>query len=89
MKKNCLGKVFTGVISGVTRYGLFVELPNTAEGRVSLSSMSDFYRFEEDKHRLVGEKTGRVFKLGQEVKVKLVNVSVSEKRMDFVLVEPE
>jgi ribonuclease R len=89
MKKNCLGEVFTGVISGVTRYGLFVELPNTAEGRVSLSSMSDFYRFEEDKHRLVGEKTGRVFKLGQEVKVKLVNVSVSEKRMDFVLVEPE
>jgi ribonuclease R len=89
MKKNCLGKTFTGVISGVTRYGFFVELPNTAEGRVSLSTLSDFYRLEEEKHRLVGEKTGRVFRLGQEVKVKLVSVSVSEKRMDFVLAEPE
>lgn len=87
MKEHHLGDVFEGIISGVVTFGLFVELPNTAEGLVPIRTLDgDYYRFEEERHQFRGERTGKIYRLGQKVKVKLVEVNVPEKKLEFVLV---
>lgn len=87
MKERHLGDVFEGIISGVVAFGLFVELPNTAEGLVSLRTLvDDYYRFDEERHQLKGERTGKVYRLGQKVRVKLVDVNVPEKKLEFILI---
>jgi len=87
MKENHLGDVFEGIISGVVAFGLFVELPNTAEGLVPIRTLDDdYYRFEEERHQFRGESTGKIYRLGQKVRVKLVEVNVPEKKLEFVLV---
>jgi len=85
-----VGDVFEGIISGVTNFGLFVALPNTVEGLVHVSSMvDDYYHFDESRYSLVGERRGRVFRLGNAVRVRLVRVDALERRLDFELVEGE
>jgi ribonuclease R len=85
LMKHEIGESFEGVVSGVASYGLWVELPNTAEGLVHVSELDDdYYRFEPARYQLVGEHTGRRIRLGQAFKVRLVNVSVGERRLDFV-----
>ena len=80
-----IGEAFDGVVSGVTSFGLFVELANTAEGLVHISDLDDdYYEFEPERFQLVGRHAGRRIRLGQEMKVRLVNVSVPERRLDFV-----
>ncbi|MDI6892206.1 MAG: ribonuclease R [Actinomycetota bacterium] len=87
LMKDHIGDAFWGIISGVASYGLFIELPNSAEGLVHVSSMSDdYYHFESEHFLLRGERTGKTFRLGQKVLVKVVNVVVGERRMDFELV---
>lgn len=87
IKRDHLGDIFTGLISGVTGFGFFVQLTNTAEGLVHIRDLSDdCYYFEPEKFRLIGRRTGRVFQLGQSVKVQVANVNISERRIDFVLV---
>ncbi len=87
IKKEHLGEVFEGIITGVTNYGLFVELPNTAEGLVHIRNLSgDFYRYEPEKYALRGERTGIFYQLGQKITVRIVNVNVGEKRIDLTLV---
>lgn len=87
LMKDHIGDAFWGIISGVASYGLFIELPNSAEGLVHVSSMSDdYYHFESEHFLLRGERTGKIFRLGQKVLVKVVNVVVGERRMDFELV---
>lgn len=87
MKEHHLGEVFEGIISGVLAFGLFVELPNTAEGLVPVRALDDdYYRFEEERHQFKGERTGKIYRLGQKVKVKVVDVNVPEKKIEFVLV---
>lgn len=79
---------FEGVISGVTNWGLYVELPNTVEGLVHISTIDgDFYNFNEAKYELVGEKTGRVFRLGQRVKVMVKDVDMTLRAVDFLLAD--
>jgi ribonuclease R len=79
-----IGVVFEGVIVGVSGFGLFVQLPNTAEGLVHVEEMADdFYRFDGDKHLLWGEERGRTFRLGQEVRVRVIDVFVSERRIEL------
>ena len=66
--QNYLGEVFDGVISGVTARGFFVELENTVEGLVPINRLlDDYYLFEEEQYQLRGERTGRIFTLGQKV----------------------
>lgn len=79
-----IGEVFSAVITGVTTYGMFVQLDNTAEGLVHVDSMADdYYRFDPQRFSLTGEKRGHDYRLGQPVQVKLVGASIAEAKLDF------
>ena len=82
-----IGRIHKGVISGVTNGGIFVELHNTVEGVIRLSSLSDHYVLDETHYRLVGERTGRVFTLGQRVKIEVLDVDLTMAQVIFGLVE--
>ncbi|MDI3525869.1 MAG: ribonuclease [Tenuifilum sp.] len=83
-----VGETFKGVISGVTSFGLFVELVETqCEGLVAIRDLDDdFYRFDEDEFALVGERSGRKFTLGDEVEVEVWRTNLAKKQLDFKLV---
>ena len=81
-----LGEEFEGIISGVTAWGLYVELLNTVEGMIHVSKLpGDYYYFEEKSGEMVGEATGRRFQLGMPVKVILDEVDESARTIDFSL----
>ncbi len=85
MRKH-IGELWEGVISGVTAYGFYVELPNTVEGMVHVNNLhDDYYEFIETKYQLVGEMTGRTFSLGQKIKVVVSDVDVELKSIEFRL----
>ncbi|MBC7694831.1 MAG: ribonuclease R [Burkholderiales bacterium] len=83
-----IGQEFEGVISGVTEWGIFVEIiENKCEGRVSMRDMKDDqYSFDEDNYRVVGRKTGRVFTLGDKVKIIVKRADLVKKQLDFEFV---
>ena len=79
-----LGEEFHGVISGVTNFGFFVELDNTVEGLVHVSTLTDdYYYFDEKNLMLSGRHTGVQFRIGTRVKVLLAKVNVEERNLDF------
>lgn len=82
-----VGEEFEGVIASVTSFGLFVELKDVyVEGLVHISSLAnDFYQFDPVKYRLIGERTRRSFRLGDRLWVKVVGVSIEDKKIDFEL----
>jgi ribonuclease R len=86
--QNRVGETFTGVITGVTDWGIYVQEKNTlADGMVRLSSIGgDYFEHEPSHYRVKGQKTGTVYRLGDEVKVKLARVSLDERLLDFELV---
>lgn len=80
-----VGEEFNGVISGVTNWGLYVELPNTVEGMIRMNELSDdYYVFDEAHYQLVGEMTKKTYKLGQKVKVIVAGTDKLLKTIDFV-----
>ena len=82
-----IGEEFEGVISGVTTWGIYVELPDTVEGMVHVSKlMGDYYYYKEDTYEMVGRDTGKAYKLGQKVKVIVDYVDMTTKTIDFNLV---
>lgn len=86
--ENHIGEVFEGVISGVTEWGFFVELPNTVEGLVRVTDLTDdFYEFYEDTYELVGNATNRRYKLGQKVKVVVDSTDRIMRTIDFKLAD--
>ncbi|MCB7067846.1 ribonuclease R [Enterocloster citroniae] len=81
-----IGQEFDGVISGVTSWGLYVELPNTVEGLVRMSDLSDdYYIFDEQHYELTGEMTKKTYKLGQPVRVTVSGTDRLLRTVDFVL----
>lgn len=84
-----LGQVFSGVISGVAGFGLFVELIDSkCEGLVPIRELDDdFYEFDEDNYCLVGKQTGRTFQLGDEVNIEVWRTNLPKKHLDFRLAE--
>jgi len=82
-----VGKVFDGIISGVTEFGIFVEIiENKCEGLVATRNMlDDFYEYDEDNYCLNGRRTGRTFQLGDPVKVEVLKANLSKKQLDFAL----
>jgi len=79
-----IGEEFDGMISSVTNFGMFVELPNTIEGLVHVSAMNDdYYRFDERHLAMIGERNAKVFRIGDEIKVKVINVNKEERAIDF------
>ena len=85
-----IGETYTGVVSGVTAWGIYVELPNTVEGMVALNKMEgDYYLFDETLHEVRGKTTGQVWKLGQTVTVQVKDVDFLTRSIDFALVRDE
>ncbi|NLO83307.1 MAG: ribonuclease R [Clostridiales bacterium] len=83
-----IGMEFDGIISGVTNYGLYVELENTVEGLVHISTMDDDYYVYYEKHYcLIGQRTGKVYRLGDLVSIRIVGVDMASRNIDFVLVD--
>lgn len=82
-----IGEEFDGMISSVTNFGMFVELPNTIEGLIHVSFMTDdYYRFDEQHFAMIGERTGNVYRIGDEITVKVVDVNKEERNIDFEIV---
>lgn len=81
-----IGESFEGIISGVTGWGLYVELPNTVEGLVHVSTLrDDYYIYDQETYELKGELTGKVYRLGQKVRVRVADADTLTKTVDFVL----
>ena len=83
-----IGQEFEGLISGVSKWGLWVALDETkSEGMVSTKSLTDdFYYFDEDNYRYVGQHTGKVYRLGDKVRIRVKDVNLAKKQMDFTFV---
>lgn len=82
-----IGVEYDGIISSVTNFGLFVELPNTIEGLVHVSYMTDdYYRFDERHFAMIGERTGNVYRIGDEITIRVVKVNKDERAIDFEIV---
>ena len=86
--KDHIGEVFDGVISGVTNWGLYVELPNTVEGLVHISKIEgDYFSYNEDTYELVGKSTGRRYCLGSRIRVICNMVDIETRAVDFVIAD--
>ena len=88
--QNHIGEEYEGVISGVTKWGLYVELPNTVEGLVHVADMrDDHYEFSEQTYELTGVRTGRAYKLGQCVRVCVSGADKLQRTVNFDLILEE
>ena len=82
-----IGEEFEGIVSGVTAFGIFVELDNGIEGMVRVSYMvDDYYHFDDKKYMLLGERTRKTYKIGDAVKVQVLKANLADKKLDFTLV---
>lgn len=83
-----IGEEFEGIVSGVTSFGMFVELDNTVEGLIRLSDMhDDYYHFHDRQMALIGERTSKVYRIGDEVKVRVARVNLDERTIEFELLQ--
>ena len=81
-----IGEEYDGVISGVTAFGMFVELPNGVEGLVHISSlMDDYYEYYEERYALVGTHSGHTYRLGDKVRIEVLQVNISDVSIDFIM----
>lgn len=88
--KHHIGETLEGIISGITAWGIYVELPNTVEGMIYVARLTgDYYYYKEETFEMVGRDTGRCFKLGQRLKVFVDSVDMVSKSVDFLLAEDD
>ena len=84
-----VGEDYDGIVSSVTSFGIFVELKEIyVEGLVHITALqNDYYHFDPAGHRLRGERSGRTYRLGDEVRVKVVRVDLDDRKIDFELAD--
>ncbi len=88
--KRHIGETVEGIISGITAWGIYVELPNTVEGMIHVSRLTgDYYYYREETFEMVGRDTGRCFKLGERLRVFVDGVDMVSKSVDFLLAEDD
>ncbi len=87
--RDQIGNIFSGVISGVTEWGMYVEIiENKCEGMIRLRDISDdFYTLDEKNYAIIGQRKKKVYQLGDEVKIRVKNVDLTKKQIDFSLVQ--
>lgn len=86
--KDKVGETYEAVITSITNFGFFVQIPNSAEGLVHITSLrDDYYVFEADRYLIRGRRTGKVYRLGQILEVQLTNVIVGERQLDFEITD--
>ena len=79
-----VGEEFEGVISGMTKWGMYVELPNTVEGMVHVTNMTDdHYDYYDDRYEMIGVHTNKTYKLGQKVRVRVIGTDRFLRTIDF------
>lgn len=85
--KDKVGEEYEAIVTGVTSFGLFVQIPNSAEGLVHITSLrDDYYIFEPERYSIRGRRTKKVYRLGQKIKVQLINVIIGERQLDFEII---
>ncbi len=85
-----IGEIFEGVISGITSWGVYVELPNTIEGLIHVSKLpGDYFYYDENTYEMVGQDTGKKYRLGEQIKVCVDSVELNEKVIDFSIPDDE
>lgn len=85
-----VGNEYTGIISSITHFGIFVELPNTIEGLIHFRSLNDdFYEFDEENYRVIGNHKKNIYSLGQEVTIRVDKVNIELREIDCSLVREE
>jgi ribonuclease R len=83
-----IGEVYDGIISGTTSFGIYVQLENTVEGMIRIEDLwDDYYDYVPEKYALVGEHTGRMYKLGDSIRIVVDNVDIDRHEIDFQLAE--
>lgn len=83
-----VGEEFPGIISSVTSFGMFIELENTVEGLIRLSAMTDdYYHFHEQHMALIGERTSKIYRIGDEVEIRVARVNMDDHTIDFEMVD--
>lgn len=83
-----IGEEYDGVVSGVTKWGIYVELPNTVEGLVHVADMKDdHYEFSEQEYELYGRHTGKTYKLGQRIRVRVADADKVQRTVNFEIIE--
>lgn len=86
--ENKIGEEYDGIVSGVTSFGLFVELENTVEGLIRFENLgNDYYEYNEERKILIGERTGKTFKIGDKIKIRVIEASKLLRRVSFAIVE--
>lgn len=86
--KDKIGEEFDGIIGSVTNFGLFIELENTVEGLVHVSYMTDdYYHYDERHQTMIGERTGNIYRIGEDIRIKVVGVNLDEHAIDFEIVK--
>ena len=79
-----IGEIFEGVISGITKWGMYVELPNTIEGLVHVTNMTDdHYEYDEARYEMIGMHTRKVYKLGEKIMIKVLDADRLMRTIDF------
>ena len=83
-----IGNTYEGVISGITEWGIYVELHNTVEGMIHVSKIEgDYFFYNEETYEMTGTDTGKTFKLGEKVKIVVSGVDRMSKSIDFVFAD--
>lgn len=83
-----IGRVYEGVIASITAWGIYVELPNTIEGMVHVANMQDdHYDYNEERYEMAGSHTGKVYKLGQTVYVRVTGADPLTRTIDFEMAD--
>ena len=85
--KSKIGQEYDGVISGITSFGIFVELDNTVEGLVRFENIGDeYYIYDDERKTLKGEKSNKVYKIGDKVKIEVLSADKLTRKIDFKLI---
>jgi len=88
--KDKIGQEFDGIISGLTSWGMYVELPNTIEGLIHVTEMDDdYYIFDEQHYLFIGERRKKIYRLGDKIRVKVLKADTIQRTIDFSIVLPD
>lgn len=86
--KQFIGEEFEGIISGITTWGMYVELPNTIEGMIKVTALKDdYYYYDEERYIMIGEHTKKIYKLGERIRIKVLQVDKITRTIDFELAD--
>ena len=86
--ENKIGEEYEGIISSVTQFGIFVELPNTVEGLIRFEKLGDeYFIYDEKRKNLIGERTNKTYKIGDKVKIRVISANKMLRQVDFEIAD--